>query len=126
MKILVVDDSSTMRRILVNCLAKMNMSNVAQAGDGVEAMKVLSEQGPFDLCLTDWNMPNMNGLDLLKQIKADPKYQAMPVVMVTTEAEKERIVEAVRCGAVNYIVKRFTPEILQEKLKAFINAGAAA
>jgi two-component system chemotaxis response regulator CheY len=110
----------------VNCLAKMNMSNVVQAGDGIEAMKILSEQGAFDLCLTDWNMPNLNGLDLLKQIKADPKLQAMPVVMVTTEAEKERIVEAVRCGAVNYIVKPFTPEILQEKLKAFINAGATA
>jgi two-component system, chemotaxis family, chemotaxis protein CheY len=125
MKILVVDDSSTMRRILVNCLAKMNLNDVTQASDGIEALKILGEKGAFDLCLTDWNMPQMSGLDLLKEIKSDAKLQNMPVVMVTTEAEKERIVEAVRCGAVNYIVKPFTPEILQEKLKAFLTGATA-
>lgn len=120
MRILVVDDSSTMRRILINCLAKMNLADVAQAGDGKEALAVLASQPPFDLVLTDWNMPNMNGLELLKAIKADAKTSAVPVVVVTTEAEKERIVEAVKCGAANYIVKPFTPDTLQEKIKAFI------
>ena len=120
MKVLVVDDSSTMRRILVNCLAKMKITDVVQAGDGSEALPMVTAQGPFDLILTDWNMPQMNGLELLKAIKADPKNAALPVVVVTTEAEKERIVEAVKCGAANYIVKPFTPEILFEKIKALI------
>ena len=120
MKVLVVDDSSTMRRILVNCLAKMKITDVVQAGDGSEALPMVSAQGPFDLILTDWNMPQMNGLELLKAIKSDPKNAALPVVVVTTEAEKERIVEAVKCGAANYIVKPFTPEILFEKIKSLV------
>lgn len=120
MKVLVVDDSSTMRRILVNCLAKMKITDVVQAGDGTEALPMVAAQGPFDLVLTDWNMPQMTGLELLKAIKADPKNAALPVVVVTTEAEKERIVEAVKCGAANYIVKPFTPEILFEKIKSLI------
>ena len=117
MKILVVDDSSTMRRILVNCLAKMNMSNVAQAGDGNEALKVLAEQGPFDLCLTDWNMPNMTGLELLKTVRADEKFKHLPFLMVTAEAEKENIIEAVKSGVSNYVVKPFTGQTLKEKLE---------
>lgn len=123
MRVLVVDDSSTMRRILINCLAKMQITDVSQAGDGAEALTVLGAQGPFDLLLTDWNMPNVGGLDLLKAVKAEPKYATMPVIIVTTEAEKDRIVEAIKCGAANYIVKPFTPEILQEKLRPHIKAA---
>ena len=126
MKVLVVDDSSTMRRILINCLAKIKVTEVAQAGDGTEALTVLAAQGPFDLMLTDWNMPQMTGIDLLKAVKADPKLTAMPVVIVTTEAEKERIVEAIKCGAANYIVKPFTPETLYEKIKSLVSLPAPA
>jgi two-component system chemotaxis response regulator CheY len=123
MRVLVVDDSSTMRRILINCLAKMQITDVSQAGDGAEALTVLGAHGPFDLMLTDWNMPNVGGLDLLKAVKAEPKYATMPVIVVTTEAEKDRIVEAIKCGAANYIVKPFTPETLQEKLRPHIKAA---
>ncbi len=126
MRVLVVDDSSTMRRILINCLAKIKVTDVAQAGDGTEALTVLAAQGPFDLMLTDWNMPQMTGIDLLKAVKADPKLTAMPVVIVTTEAEKERIVEAIKCGAANYIVKPFTPETLYEKIKSLVTLPAPA
>ena len=126
MRVLVVDDSSTMRRILINCLAKIKVTDVAQAGDGTEALTVLAAQGPFDLMLTDWNMPQMTGIDLLKAVKADPKLTAMPVVIVTTEAEKERIVEAIKCGAANYIVKPFTPETLYEKIKSLVTVPAPA
>ena len=118
MKVLVVDDASTIRRIMVNCFAKMKVTDVVQACDGVEALAVLAKQGPFDLILTDWNMPNMNGIDLLKAIKADPKISSVPVIVVTSEAEKEYIVEAVKSGAANYIVKPFSPETLYEKIKA--------
>ena len=126
MRVLVVDDSSTMRRILINCLAKIKVTDVAQAGDGTEALTMLGAQGPFDLMLTDWNMPQMTGIDLLKAVKADPKLTAMPVVIVTTEAEKERIVEAIKCGAANYIVKPFTPETLYEKIKSLVSLPAPA
>jgi two-component system chemotaxis response regulator CheY len=125
MKILVVDDSSTMRRIIVNCLAKLKLTDVTQAGDGKEALDMLNAQGPFDLLLTDWNMPQMNGMELLKACKADGKLSSMPVVVVTTEAEQERIVEAVKAGASNYIVKPFTPEILEVKIKNFVKVAAA-
>ena len=123
----VVDDSSTMRRILINCLAKIKVTEVAQAGDGTEALTVLAAQGPFDLMLTDWNMPQMTGIDLLKAVKADPKLTAMPVVIVTTEAEKERIVEAIKRGAANYIDQTLLRlETLYEKIKSLVSLPAPA
>jgi two-component system chemotaxis response regulator CheY len=115
MKILLVDDSSTMRRIQKNALEKMGHTDVTEAGDGVEALKKIAEGG-FELVLMDWNMPNMTGIEALKKMKADPAVKAVPVIMVTSESEKTRIMEAIQAGAANYIVKPFQPETLAEKI----------
>ncbi|MEA2108053.1 MAG: chemotaxis response regulator CheY [Pseudomonadota bacterium] len=115
MKILVVDDFSTMRRIIKNILRQLGFTNVQEADDGVTAWpKIQSE--PFDLIVTDWNMPKMSGLELLKAIRGDEDLKDLPVLMVTAEALKENIIEAVKAGVSNYIVKPFTAETMQEKL----------
>lgn len=115
MKILVVDDFSTMRRIIKNILRQLGFTNVQEADDGSTAWpKIQSE--PFDLIVTDWNMPKMSGLELLKAIRGDEDLKDLPVLMVTAEALKENIIEAVKAGVSNYIVKPFTAETLQEKL----------
>ncbi len=114
-KILVVDDMSSMRRIIKNTLKQLGYPNTDEAEDGDKALqKVRSE--PFDLVVSDWNMPNMNGLDLLKAIRQDPKLSGMPVLMVTTEAEMDHILEAIRSGVNSYILKPFTPETMKEKI----------
>lgn len=118
MKILLVDDSTTMRRIQKNTLAKLGFENVVEAEDGADALKKLAADGPFELILMDWNMPNMTGIEALKKIKADPATKATPVIMVTSESEKTRIVEAIQAGAANYVVKPFQPETLMEKISA--------
>lgn len=118
MRILLVDDSTTMRRIQKNTLAKLGFENVLEAEDGVDALKKLAGEGPFDLVLMDWNMPNMTGIEALKKIKADPGLKATPVIMVTSESEKTRIVEAIQAGAANYVVKPFQSETLMEKISA--------
>src|SRR5690606_39701507 len=118
MKILLVDDSTTMRRIQKNTLSKLGFENVTEAEDGADALKKLAAGGPFDLVLMDWNMPNMTGIEALKKIKADPATKATPVIMVTSESEKTRIVEAIQSGAANYVVKPFQPETLMEKISA--------
>jgi two-component system, chemotaxis family, chemotaxis protein CheY len=120
MKILLVDDSTTMRRIQKNTLAKLGFENVTEAEDGADALKKLASDGPFELVLMDWNMPNMTGIEALKKIKADPALKAIPVIMVTSESEKTRIVEAIQSGAANYVVKPFQPETLMEKISAVI------
>ena len=120
MKILLVDDSSTMRRIQRNALEKIGYTDVTEAGDGQEALGKLS-QGGFQLVLMDWNMPNLSGIDALKKIKSDPVLKATPVIMVTSESEKTRILEALQAGAANYIVKPFQPETLKEKISALLN-----
>jgi two-component system chemotaxis response regulator CheY len=120
MKILVVDDSSTMRRIICNTLATIGQTDVVQAGDGVEALDQLGKNPDVTLVLSDWNMPNMNGLDFLSKVRETKAKDVLPVVMVTTEAEKSNVVTAIKAGANNYIVKPFTPEILAEKVKPFI------
>lgn len=122
MKILVVDDMSSMRRIIKNTLKQLGYPNTDEAEDGDQALdKVRS--APFDLVVSDWNMPNMNGLDLLKAIRQDPKLSALPVLMVTTEAEMENILEAIRSGVNSYILKPFTPETMKEKIdKVFKSA----
>jgi len=119
MKILVVDDSSTMRRIISNTLATIGQTDIVQAGDGVEGLAALENNPDVGLVLSDWNMPNMNGLDFLTKIRAT-KGKGLPVVMVTTEAEKSNVITAIKAGANNYIVKPFTPEILAEKVGPFI------
>lgn len=115
MRILVVDDFNTMRRIVKNILKQLGFENVGEAENGQEALEVLKKE-KFDFVITDWNMPVMNGLDLLKAIKADAALKDIPVMMVTAEAQQQNIVEAVKSGASNYIVKPFTAEVLEEKI----------
>lgn len=118
MKILVVDDSSTMRRILKNCLNKLGHADVHEASDGLEAKKILNVTNDFNLILVDWNMPNMNGYELLQFIKSEDRIKQIPVVMVTTETEKTNVLMAIKAGAANYVIKPFTVEIIAEKIKS--------
>ena len=117
MKILLVDDSNTMRRIEKNTLEKMGYTDITEAGDGLEAVAKVNGT-KFDLVLMDWNMPNMTGIDALKKIKADAATKSVPVIMVTSESEKSRIMEAIQAGAANYVVKPFQQDTLQEKISA--------
>lgn len=114
-KILVVDDFSTMRRIIKNLLRDLGFTNTSEADDGLTALPML-QGGSFDLLVTDWNMPGMQGIDLLKAVRADPKLAHMPVMMVTAEQKKEQIIEAAKAGVNGYIVKPFTAATLKEKL----------
>jgi two-component system chemotaxis response regulator CheY len=114
-KFLVVDDFSTMRRIVHNLLKEIGYSNVEEAEDGVVALRKL-ESGVFDFILTDWNMPNMDGLTLLQRVRANPNLTNLPVLMVTAEAKKENILLAAQNGANGYIVKPFTATTLSAKL----------
>ena len=115
MKILVVDDFSTMRRIIKNLLRDLGFSNTQEADDGLTALPKL-QGGDFDFLVTDWNMPGMQGIDLLKAVRADPSLASLPVLMVTAEAKKEQIVEAAQAGVNGYIVKPFTAATLKEKI----------
>jgi two-component system chemotaxis response regulator CheY len=115
MKILVVDDFSTMRRIIKNLLRDIGFGNISEADDGLTALPLL-KGGDFDLVITDWNMPAMTGLELLKAIRAEPKLLSLPVLMVTAEAKRDQIIEAVQAGVNGYIVKPFTAQTLKEKL----------
>lgn len=113
--LITVDDSSTMRRIIKNTLIKIGFSNVLEAGNGIEALEVIA-QNKVDLIVTDWNMPEMDGLTFVKTLRSKDQYKEVPILMVTTEAAKEDILTALRSGVNNYVVKPFTPEILQEKV----------
>lgn len=129
MNILLVDDSRTMRNIQKKVLEAMAPVTFAEAGDGLEALSAIAAQGAagFDLILIDWNMPNMDGPTLVKAIREKDKNT--PLVMVTTEAEKTRVVEAIKAGVNNYVIKPFTPETLLEKIKQTLDrlkAPAAA
>jgi len=129
LKFLVVDDFATMRRIIRNLLKELGFSNVDEAEDGVNALqKLRSEQ--FDFVVSDWNMPNMTGIDLLRNIRADEQLKGLPVLMVTAEAKKENIIAAAQAGASGYVVKPFTAATLDEKLKKIFQTmnreGAAA
>ncbi|MBE9529038.1 MAG: chemotaxis response regulator CheY [Proteobacteria bacterium] len=119
MKILVVDDFSTMRRIIKNILKELGYTNVDEADDGSTGLEKL-KGGNFDFVVTDWNMPNMPGIDLLKAIRSDGDLKKLPVLMVTAEAAKENIVEAVEAGVSNYIVKPFTAAALKERIDLII------
>lgn len=124
MKFLVVDDFSTMRRIVRNLLKELGFTNVDEAEDGVVALNKL-KGGSFEFVVSDWNMPNMTGLELLKAIRADASLKHLPVLMVTAEAKKENIIEAAQAGASGYVVKPFTAATLEEKLnKIFEKMGA--
>lgn len=115
MRILVVDDFSTMRRIIRNLLREIGFQNIQEADDGNTAWPML-QRGEFDFLVTDWNMPGMAGIDLLKHVRADATLRSLPVLMVTAEAKREQIVEAAQAGVNGYIVKPFTAETLREKL----------
>lgn len=115
MKILVVDDFSTMRRIIKNLLKDLGFTNIQEADDGNTALPMLM-QGDFDFVVTDWNMPGMQGIDLLRNIRATDKLKHIPVLMVTAEAKKEQIVAAAQAGVNGYVVKPFTAATLKEKL----------
>ncbi len=117
MKILVVDDSNTMRRIIKTLLAGLNVNDVLEAENGEVGLATLRNNMPIDIVMLDWNMPVMDGFTCLKAIRADATLKNVMVVMCTSESEKGKVVEALKEGANNYIVKPFTPEIVKEKLK---------
>ncbi|MFT6897816.1 MAG: two-component system chemotaxis response regulator CheY [Paraglaciecola sp.] len=123
MKILVVDDFSTMRRIIKNLLKDLGFTNIQEADDGSTALPML-QQGSFDFVVTDWNMPGMQGIDLLRAIRADERLKHTPVLMVTAEAKKEQIIAAAQAGVNGYVIKPFTAATLKEKLtKIFERLG---
>ncbi|MCM2317734.1 MAG: chemotaxis response regulator CheY [Pseudomonas sp.] len=123
MSMLVVDDFPTMRRIVRSLLKELGFTNVEEAEDGQDALNKL-RSGKFEFVVSDWNMPNLDGLDMLKQIRADDNLKHLPVLMVTAEAKKENIIAAAQAGANGYVVKPFTAAILEEKLnKIFEKLG---
>jgi two-component system chemotaxis response regulator CheY len=121
LKILIVDDFATMRRIIRNLLQDLGFTNVAEADDGTTAWPML-QAGQFDLLITDWNMPGMAGLDLLKAVRADARLAKLPVLMLTAEAKREQIVEAAQAGVNGYVIKPFTAETLKAKLDKILAA----
>ena len=121
LRFLVVDDFSTMRRIVRNLLKELGFTNVEEAEDGVDALQRLRD-ARFDFVISDWNMPNMTGIELLRQVRADASLRNLPLLMITAEAKKENIIEAAQAGASGYIVKPFTAATLDEKLnKIFLS-----
>jgi len=122
---LVVDDFSTMRRIVKNLLHELGYASVSEADDGTTALPLL-KGGNFDFLITDWNMPGMPGLDLLKQVRADERLCKLPVLMLTAEAKREQIVEAAQAGVSGYVIKPFTAATLKDKIDKILSAQAAA
>jgi two-component system chemotaxis response regulator CheY len=123
MKFLVVDDFSTMRRIVKNLLHDLGYPNVTEADDGKTALPML-QAGGFDFLISDWNMPGMSGLDLIKAVRSDAKLAKLPVLMLTAEAKREQIIEAAQAGVNGYVIKPFTAETLKEKLDKILGATA--
>ncbi len=119
MKILVVDDFTTMRKVVRNLLKQSGYENIVEAEDGVSALRVLKSQ-KIDFIISDWNMPNMTGLELLKAVRADSEVAQTPFLMVTAEALQENVVAAVKAGVNNYIVKPFTAEVLNDKIAKIV------
>lgn len=125
MKILIVDDFSTMRRIVKNLLRDLGFTNTSEADDGLTALPML-QSGKFDFLVTDWNMPGMQGIDLLKAVRADANLASLPVLMVTAESKKDQIVEAAQAGVNGYVVKPFTAATLKEKIDKIFERIEAA
>jgi len=124
MKILIVDDFSTMRRIIKNLLHDLGYDNSHEADDGTTALPLL-KNGSFDFLITDWNMPGMQGIDLLRAVRSDPKLKSLPVLLVTAEARRDQIVMAAEAGVNGYIVKPFTAQTLREKIDRIFERIAA-
>ncbi len=122
---LVVDDFSTMRRIIKNVLNDLGYPNVTEADNGAAALPLL-KGGQFDFLITDWNMPGMSGLELLRQVRADERLAKLPVLMLTAEAKREQIVEAAQAGVSGYVIKPFIAATLKEKIDKILTAQAAA
>lgn len=126
MRVLIVDDFSTMRRIIKNLLSDLGFNNCVEAEDGHSALAVLRRE-TIELVITDWNMPGMSGIELLRAIRADRQLRALPVLMVTAEAKRDQIIEAAQAGVNGYVIKPFTAQTLEEKLgKVFERLGAGA
>jgi two-component system, chemotaxis family, chemotaxis protein CheY len=126
LSILVVDDFSTMRRIIKGLLEDLGFANITEADDGLTALPLL-KAGNFDLLITDWNMPGMHGVELLRQVRADERLKKLPVLMLTAEAKREQIVEAAQAGLSGYVIKPFTAATLKEKIaKIFAVKPSAA
>ena len=125
MKFLVIDDSATMRRIVINSLQRIGFSDTVEAGDGMEALERFD--GSFGFIITDWDMPKMSGVDFTRALRAHPDGSSVPVLMITTRSAREDILAAVEAGVNNYIVKPFTPQVLKEKIDQLLaTAGAAS
>jgi len=123
LKLLVVDDSSTMRRIIKNTLARLGYKDILEGADGVEGWAAMDANPDIDMLITDWNMPEMNGLELVKKVRADERFLDTPIIMVTTEGGKTEVITALKAGVNNYIVKPFTPQVLKEKLGAVMGVA---
>jgi len=120
-KIMVVDDSSTMRRIIKNTLNRLGYKDLLEAADGAEAWEQMQQhKDEVGVLITDWNMPNMNGLELVKKVRSQPEFEDIPIIMVTTEGGKAEVITALKAGVNNYIVKPFTPQVLKDKLEAVL------
>jgi len=122
LKFLVVDDSATMRRIVLNSLKQIGHESFVEASDGRDALNKLSADDSINFIITDWNMPEVSGLDLVKTVRANPKTANIPILMVTTRGMKEDIVEALNAKVNNYVVKPFTPQVLREKIEQIISS----
>jgi len=121
--ILVVDDMAAMRKILKTLLAQLGYKNVDEAEDGKQALEILKKNpNKYGLVITDWNMPNMTGIELVQEIRKDPELKHLPILMVTAEAKKENVLMAIKAGVNNYIVKPFTAETLKEKIEKIFSA----
>lgn len=123
MKLLVVDDSSTMRRIIKNTLQRLGYDDILEAEHGLQAWELLDTIDDINILITDWNMPEMNGLDLVKKVRSDDRYKDIPIIMVTTEGGKAEVITALKAGVNNYIVKPFTPQVLKEKLEVVLGVN---
>lgn len=119
-KVLFVEDSLTMRRIIANSLKQVGFDNIIEAENGADAMEKLAGQA-IDLVVTDWNMPEMNGAELVQVLRSLPQYQEVPIVMVTTRGMQEDVITAMKLGVNGYIIKPFTPDVLGEKIKSVMN-----
>ena len=124
MRILIVDDSAVMRSMERKMLTALGVTETVEASDGLQALTAVAA-GNFDLILMDWRMPVLSGLETLKQLKAMPDFQSIPVVMITSESQKTKILEAIQAGAANYIIKPFTEENLREKIHPYLKKEAA-
>ncbi|WP_337865710.1 response regulator [Ignavibacterium sp.] len=121
LKFLVVDDSVTMRRIVINSLANLNYLDYVEATDGKDALAKLESDPEINFVITDWNMPEISGLELVKAIRADERFSELPVLMVTTRGLKNDIIEALKARVNNYILKPFTPQVLREKIEQILS-----